>query len=699
MQVADETTVLGDFSDARFVHFGTASRFYRRDGKFLVSTEGHDGQPAEFEITYTIGMRPLQQYLVAFPGGRLQSLTIAWDTETRRWFSLDPRDKIAPSDPRHWTGRYQNWNLMCAECHTTNLHKGYASMGDSYRTTWSAFDVGCQACHGPGSAHVRWAASVGRRTPGAAATVALAVDTKHMDARSQVDACARCHSRRTRLVAEERPGRPLLDEFRPELLRAELYYPDGQQLGEVYEYGSFRQSTMYQRGVRCADCHDPHSATLQAPGNALCTRCHRAQPDPRFPTLPAREYDTPAHHFHLAGSPGAACVSCHMPARNYMLVDARRDHAIRAPRPDLTVKLGTPNACTTCHLERTPQWAADAIARRYGPKLERSPHYGEIIAAGRVRTPQAAPNLISLASDSAQPGIVRATALDLLRGYGEAGTAAMVEAVKSDDPVVRLAAVSGLDRLPAGERLAHVSALLKDPILAVRIEAARVLASLPMELLGRSQRAARGAAIAEFQKAQLAMADMPSAHLNLGVLYASGHERDLAEQSYRTALGLDPYFVPARLHLVTLLDEVKRSAEAERLLKDGMALMPTQGELYYSLGLLLAEQGRLAEASEALAEAARLLPDRARVRYNYGLILQQRGHLAEAETALRRADTLDHDDPQILYALAAFYARQRQFARALSYAQRLVELTPDEPAARQIRDTITQAVSAAKRLR
>lgn len=699
MQPANEKTVLGDFNDARFTHFGVASRFHKREGKFLVKTEGHDGKLAEFEVKYTFGVEPLQQYLVEFPGGRLQSLTIAWDTNQKRWFDLYPNEKIAPDDPLHWTGRYQNWNLMCAECHTTNLRKGYDLKTDSYTTTWTSINVGCQACHGPGEAHLKWASASQIGKAAMAGPTGLVIYFKTMGARSQVDACAKCHSRRTRLGAEERFGRPLVDEFRPELLRAELYYPDGQQLGEVYEYGSFRQSKMYQRGVRCTDCHNPHTAKLKARGNALCTQCHREQPDPRFPTLRAKEYDSPVHHFHKGGSAGAECVNCHMPAKNYMLVDARRDHSLRVPRPDLSVKLGTPDACTTCHRSRSSPWAAAAVRKWYGPTPQPGLHYAEVIAAGRVGARDAEPKLSALALDGEQPAIVRATALDLLRGYGPAGVGAMVAATKDEDPVVRATAVRGLDRLPPGERLAQTVPLLKDPIRAVRIEAARVLASVPLELFDKPQRAALEAALTEFTDAQMAMADMPLAHLNLGTLYASRDRRDLAEQSYRTALGMDPYFLPARMNLVTLLTEMGQHAGAEQLLREGMTLTPTRGELHYSLGLLLAEEKRLAEATDALGEAARLLPDRARVRYNYGLALQQRGRRDEAEAALLRAHELDREDPQILYALAVFYARERQFERALTYAQLLVERAPNEPGPRQLVERLRRALTTTERPR
>jgi predicted CXXCH cytochrome family protein len=684
MQRADHTTVLGDFNDARFAHLGTTSRFFRREGKFFVSTEGPDGKAAEFEIEYTFGVEPLQQYLVALPGGRLQALTIAWDVKKRHWFSLDPTRKIFPGDPLHWTGRYQNWNLMCAECHVMNFRKGYAAETNSYESMWDGPNVGCQACHGPGRAHIAWATS----GVGGVDTRLLVSFKGH--GRLEVDNCARCHSRRVRLAAGERPGRTFLDEFSPEVLRAGLYHPDGQQLGEVYEYGSFRQSAMYERGVRCSDCHEPHAGKLRVGGNALCAGCHGPGRDPRFPGMNAREYDSPAHHFHRVGSAAARCVSCHMPARTYMVVDPRRDHSFPVPRPDLTAKLGTPNACNTCHADRPARWAVAAMRRRYGPDALRTRHYAEPIAAGRAGARDAGPNLIVLAGDASQPAIVRATALELLRGYGAAGVPAMVAATKDEDPLVRAAAVGGLDNLPPTERVGLAAPLLRDPIRAVRIGAARALASVPAALFRASDREAFDQALAELLASHMAMADMPSAQANLGVLHERLGRLDLASRSYTTALKMDPSLVPARINLAALFDGMGRNADAERTLRAGLSLTPANGELRYSLGLVLAEAGRLPDAAGELQTAGRLLPGRARIHYNLGLTLEQLGRRKKAEAALRRAQALDPVDREIVYALAAFYLRQGQDERAMIYARRLAELAPEDPRAGVIVDRARQ---------
>jgi tetratricopeptide (TPR) repeat protein len=694
MEPANEATVLGDFDDARFTHLGVTTRFFRRDGRFFFNTEGPDGQLADFEVAYTFGVEPLQQYLIAFPGGRLQSFTVAWDTQAGRWFHLYPEEQIAAGDPLHWTGLYLSWNTMCAECHSTGLHKGYDAKRDDFATSWAEIDVGCETCHGPGEAHASWAKTLPEGVKPEDGATGLLVNFAAGDARYEVEGCAPCHSRRGRLSSEERLPRPFLDHFVPVTLREGLYHANGQIQEEVYVYGSFLQSRMYRAGVRCGDCHDPHSLRLWAPGNALCARCHWEHPDPRFPSLVAKRYDTPEHHFHPADSPSASCVACHMPVRTYMVVDPRHDHSLRIPRPDLSARLGTPNTCNDCHADRSADWAAEAVATWYGPERRQEPRFAEAFAAGRRGAPEAGPALAALVADPDQPGIVRATALELLRAQGPEAAAVLVAATRDRDPLVRAAAVGGLDSLPPEPRLEAAAPLLEDPLRLVRVEAARVLASLPAERFPPRQRRVFEAALVEYEEAQRAQADLPSAHLNLGALRASMGDRDLAERSYRKALSLDPGFLPARANLAHLYNQMGRNRDAERVLREGIARVSEAGELHYSLGLLLAEEGRLEEAAEALGAAVVRLPDRARVRYNRGLALQRLGRQVEAEAALLAARQLDRRDPAIANALAILYAQQQRWEKALPFAEELVKLAPEAPGPRQLLWRIRQELSA-----
>jgi predicted CXXCH cytochrome family protein len=674
MAPATADTVSGNFDNTQFRHQGVSTRFFKRGDKFFVNTDGPDGKAADFEIKYSFGVAPLQQYLIETDGGRLQPLQIAWNTQTRKWFHLLPNEKAPPGDVLHWTGRYQTANTMCVACHTTGFDKRYDAAADRFDSQWREVNVSCQSCHGPGSLHVAAPQQRGQLAD---------LKTPH----KQVEVCAACHSRRSELSAMPVPGQPHLDHYLPSLLREGLYHADGQQLDEVFVVGSFRQSKMYRMGVSCTSCHEPHSAKPRLQGNALCLQCHRSEVNAAFPSA-AGDYDSPKHHHHAVGSTGAECTACHMPAKNYMIVQPRPDHSMRVPRPDLSVTLGTPNACNSCHADKTAQWAADAVTSWFGtPK--RAPHYGEVFAAARRGAPGSGQALAALVADAAQPPIVRATALDMLRGQAE-GIDQRIAAARDGDAEVRAAAAASLEDLPASLRVPTLAPLLKDPLRAVRIAAARSLATLPHQQFDAATRQAFDAALAEYVAAQKVALDMPGPNLNLAVLYSRTGRDAEAEAAYRAALKIDPDFTPARANLAQFYAERKRLPDAEKLLREGVRRQPGIGELQYSLGLLLAEQQRLPEAADALGQAAELMPQRARAHYNLGLARQQLGQPKPAEAALRKARELEPADPAIAYALAVFYAQQGRRADALREAEALLQLQPGNAQAAQLVQRLRQ---------
>jgi predicted CXXCH cytochrome family protein len=687
MDVATDQTVLGDFKDVTFTHRGVTSRFYRRDGRFLVNTEGPDGKPGDFEIKYVFGLRPLQQYLVPFAGGRLQCLTIAWDTQRKQWFHLYPDQDIPANDWLHWTRNAQNWNGMCAECHSTNLRKGYDAEKRTFDTTWSEISVGCEACHGPGSRHVAWA-----RVPpmGRAALEhqGLVVPTSGITSNQLVELCAPCHSRRAELGDYDHTRRLLLDHMVPSLLTEGLYEADGQQEDEVYTYASFLQSKMYARGVRCSDCHDSHSGRLLRQGNALCTQCHQVE-----------VYDTSDHHFHkkqVEGRPsdGALCVKCHMPERPYMVVDWRADHSFRRPRPDLTVEIGTRNACTQagCHADKPVAWSLDAYRQWYG--RARLPHYGTTFTAARAGKPGIEAELRRIADSTLQPVIVRATALTYLQRYpGEDATAALRAALISDEPLLRHVAASANGAPDPRERISQLAPLLSDPVKTVRLDAVSALAGAPPETLKPYQRDALRDGIEEYRAAMAYALDFSSSGMNLGNLYSKLGDAAAAERYYRLALDIDDLFYPAKVNLAVLLSGAGRNAEAETLLKQVVAAYPDNHDAAYSLGLLLVETGKSQEAADMLARAARGLPRHARVHYNLGLLLQQLQRWEEAEPALARAVAIEPASADYLFALGDHYIRRGRARDALAQAERLLAAHPGHPAGPQLRGAAEQMLA------
>ena len=486
---------------------------------------------------------------------------------------------------------------------------------------------------------------------------------------AEVDACARCHARRRPIVDPYPYGRPFLDTHAPALLSADLYHADGQILGEVYEYGSFLQSRMFRAGVTCSDCHEPHSGGVRAAGNGVCAQCH----------LPAR-FDTPAHHRHRVGSEGAACVNCHMTARTYMGVDPRRDHGFRVPRPDLSAAIGTPNACTACHRDRPARWAADHVAAWRGPDHPAPAHFAVALDAGRKGLPGAGPALASLATDASQPAIAHATALSLLTESLTAASLPAVEAaLKDPDPLVRAAAVTTVAALPPDRRAVLAAPLLGDPRRAVRIDAARTLAGTPAHLLA-PQRASFEAALAELVESELVNADRPEAHVNLANLYARLAKPVDAESELRTALRLDPRFVPALVTLADLLRGEGRDADGERMLEHALEVAPGNGEVLHALGLLRVRQGRRADGLDLLRRAAAARPDVVRFGYVYAVGLHSAGRTGEAIARLEELHRRRPADRDVLTALVGYLRVRGDRQAALRHAEALLALAPADPA-------------------
>lgn len=674
MQAADGSTVLGDFADAVFSGSGSRTRFFQRNGKYWINTTGENGRPADFEVKYTFGVEPLQQYLVALDRGRLQAFTIAWDVQGKRWFDLYPHERIDHDDELHWTKPSQNWNFMCAECHSSGLRKNYDPATRTYNTTWKQIDVGCQACHGPASSHVARM----RNTAASAEANGFSTDPMISGQTAQVEACARCHSRRAVLWGDYRHGKPLMDTHLPALLTEDLYYADGQIKGEVYEYGSFLQSKMHRQGLRCSDCHEPHSLSLRREGNALCTGCHNssaaaARPGIDTSGLRRKDYDSPQHHFHKRSGRGSQCVDCHAPTRTYMEIDPRHDHSFRIPRPDLSVKLQTPNACNSCHGQRSAQWAADWAAKWYGPQRRQEATFAQTLDAARRRQAGASAGLLALALDSREPAIVRASAFELLGEYpGPQSSPALQAAVEDPDPLVRLAAVNALEaHAPVHGSL--VQQLATDPVRAVRIGATAVIAALP-----GSGPAAAG--IAEYEASQLENADQPSSHMNLGNLYASLGQAGKAQAAYHAAIRLDPSFTPAYVNLADLNSRTGENGAAIGVLQVAIESAPDDAALHHTLGLALIRERRYVEAVAELAEAARLDPSNARFAYVLGVALHDTGEGRKGIAVLEKALGRNPDDRDLLSALAAYATQVGDQAGALKYAQRLRRIeSPDEP--------------------
>lgn len=698
MAPADARTVLGDFSGVTATHGASSARFLKEGERFRVEAEGRDGRPATFEITHTFGLTPLQQYLVAFPDGRMQVLPWAWDSRPKadggqRWIHVYEQE-IRAADPLHWTGPLQTWNHMCAECHSTALTKGYDPAADTYATRFSEVSIGCESCHGPGAGHLAWASGTPRPDVPLKGFVSAFARRQPVDfspapdtgsprasaahpAGDEVEMCARCHSRRGIVSEDWRPGRPLMDTHAPTFLSEGLFEADGQMRDEVFNDHLFKQSKMYARGVVCTDCHDPHSGRLKAEGAQVCAQCHA--PD----TFAAR-----AHTGHPAGPGTPDCISCHMPERTYMRVDRRHDHSFRIPRPDLSARLGTPNTCNACHVDRTAEWAAEAVARWHGPARKGFQTYAEAFHAARAGDPAAREQLIAIARDGAVPAVARATALDELARFPSRATAEVLEKGLADpDPLVRVAALRAVQGEPPAARWRLAGRLLDDPVRAVRLAAARAVADVPAGRLPEPDAKRLSTALAAYEAELLLNADRPEGRANLATFRLAQGDVAAAERELKAGLAMEPGASALAVNLADLYRLQGREADAEAVLRAALARSGDPAPIHHALGLALVRQKRMAEAMPELAAAARLAPGNPRFAYVEAVALRSAGDEAQSRAVVAEALARHPYDVGLLGLALNDAMGRRDLPAARGAADRLSRMRPDD---REVRDLSTR---------
>jgi tetratricopeptide (TPR) repeat protein len=654
---------------------GGTTKFTLREGAPVVVTPAAGRKAETLPIRYVSGVWPLEQYVVATERGKLQALGVAWDSRTadeggNRWFHVYGAGGIAPDDTLFFTAAAQNWNHMCADCHSTLVERRYDPAADGFDTRWAELSVGCEACHGPGAAHVRAARAGNPADPPLLAvrlkpsqpwrsSSATGSPRPRTQDGAEVEVCAPCHSRREPLKEGFLASDPFLDSFEPELLWPGRHHADGQVEGEVYEWGSFLQSRMYQAGVRCSDCHEPHSGKLHAPDNALCGRCH----DPG-------RFNGEAHSHHAVGK-APLCIDCHMPPATFMQVDERRDHSIRVPRPDHSVQFGTPNACNGCHAKESAAWARGWVAR-WSPTSPARTHFVEALGSDRQGDLDAPRALRRLVESADAPAIARATALERLGRYPAQKVVQSIRtALASPEPLVVYGAVLGAAQLPPRQRAPLLLPALEHPGRAVRIAAARALAGVPVADLPASARPALERAFTEVEQSFGVSASRAETHVEQSAFELARGRLSEADASLRTALRLQPCLAEAHLNLADLARQRGDEPGAERALRAALACSPQSAAAHHALGLWQVRARQPNAAIASLKKAVELAPADTRFGYVLAVALAGNGKRDEAIRVLEA--TLKHrpNDASALQALAGYLGDAGQPERAAEARQKL----------------------------
>ncbi len=692
MDEATETSVLGDFDDVEFEAQGMKHRFFMQDGKFMVHTDGADGTMQDFEVKYVFGFTPLQQYLVEFPGGRLQTLALTWDSDKNRWYHMADHvyadQEIDHSNWLHWTNQAQNWNSMCADCHSTNLEKNYDHESDTYNTTWSEINVSCEACHGAGSKHLEWAA-----LPDYAREdipyYGLVVKTSGVDHVDYVNNCVRCHSRRSSLQDFEHASGSIYDHVVPNLPEDPTWHIDGQIQDEDYVYASFTQSKMYMKEVQCNDCHNVHSGQLLygTDYNKLCAQCH-------VPDI----YDTPDHHFHKSeGMPGKGlvsesgvqfdvgsgtlCINCHMHGQYYMGVDYRRDHSFRIPRPDLSIKYGVPNACNQCHANESNEWSESYIKQWFGKS--RRYHFAEAFTDARNENEAAIDRLNTIAADELYPPSIRGLALQHMGTYFQDSLKSQVDNYISHlDPTIRLAAVRA-NQIIGPEDIQRALPLLADEVKAVRIDAVRMLMVAGNDQIPANYKVLHDKALVEYREFLEYNADFPVGKFNLANFYYNQGQNEIAEKYYMRALKQDEELHFVKLNLAYCYNKMGKNDKAALLFDDYLKFEPADAGAMYSYGLLLSEMKQYDKSLEMLVRANVNDPDRPRVAHNIAMMYEFKGDKAKTETYLKKELALVNDYNSKA-ALLQFYLNNQMNSKALPLALQMEKEFPESEDIKQV---------------
>ena len=665
-----------------FAHGTQLTSVLKTNGHYRVVTAGLTNLQEAFQVERVLGHAPLRQMLVPFPGGRWQPTEAAFDPRSNDWFNVFGAEDRRPGEWGHWTARGMNWNTMCATCHNTRLRKNYDTANDVFRTTMAERGVGCESCHGPMKVHNEWQyANKGK---------SLKDPTVQRLTRDQMfDTCAACHSRRGEITGDPKPGDSFFDHHLLSIVdESDLFYADGQVRDEDYEVTAFLGSRMYHKGVRCADCHDFHSAKVRLPGNMLCLSCH----GPGATNAPIINPVRHSHHkvfgFDTSGvltntdlsaykpdrikETGGECVNCHMPQTVYMQRHSRHDHGFTIPDPLLTKQFGIPNACNRCHTDKSTDWALEHVEKWYGEKMNRPYRQrAQTVARARNGDDPARDALLKMLQTDEQD-YWRAVAANLLeRWAGEPQVAsALVGRLSDTNALVRQNIVQTLATLPGNtspEIRAALNDRLNDPSRNVRIVAAQTLAS-ELNLHSRAG--------SELRHMLDHNADQPAGQMQLGIFEFSRGNATNSLRHFQTAAEWDPFSPGIRHETAVLLSQLGRTSEALAELQEAVKLAPRDAEFRFKLALAWNETGNSTKALAELETAVKLDPRHSRAGYNLGLARNAAGNPTGAIQALLAAETADPRDAGIPYARATIHAQLGQMNEARRAARRALELNP-----------------------
>ena len=641
MLEATSDSVLADFDEAQITAHNVKYRFYSKsNNSYWVNIQEEGEEEQDYQISYTFGYSPLQQYMVEMENGHVQVLNMAWDSrgETeggQNWFHLRPDENISSDNIFHWRRHYQNWNSRCADCHSTGVQKNYDIATASYDTQWSEVNVACEACHGEGSRHVDLAQQeqLAEDDSGFVSATQASLAWTFSDSQpiaspvvldqtrtDDIAMCGRCHSLRSGL-SEHASGSNYHDEYRLQVVNDSSYFADGQILEETFVLGSFLQSKMHASGVTCANCHNPHTGSVLVEGNGLCLQCHAAT-----------TYETVDHHNHTMSTAGAECVSCHMPARTYMQVDPRRDHSFVVPNAELTNNLGVPNPCLTCHQDKDSEWLTANLENDFTNSLHWS-----VMRSTFINGDDSVLSDIKAYLQGTEPLMRKAALLASLNTIPSQQSFDIAkQQLESDEALLRRTGLTSMSSMPNVVRLSSALKLINDSNRSVRFEALSLIMPAYQELSDQ-QRTEVSTTLEEYRQSLLLNADSPEGQMAIAGLALAIRDFTVVEEAYHKALDIEPNFVPGLINFADFYRASNRDELGRELLQKALQIdsQNSGANFAYAMSLIRAQQKE--SALQYLQTASEQVDSSPYYHYVYAVGLNDLGQKEQAITVVTEA--------------------------------------------------------------
>ena len=624
-----------------------------------------------YKIDHALGGKNVYYFLASFPGGRLQTLPVAYDVKKKSWFDT------AASGVRHFPGEERgqtvNWkdpsytfNTGCYNCHVSQLKSGYDLKTDTYKTTWQEPGINCETCHGPSAEHNRFmqAAPKGHQPKDY-----KIISVKKFSPEQHNAACSGCHAKMSPITPVVEPGGRFFDHYDLVTLENPDYYPDGRDLGENYTYTSWLMSPCAKAGkINCVSCHTSsgrYRFKSEEKSQAACLPCHEKQVK-----------NASAHSHHSEGSPGNKCISCHMPMTSFARMN-RTDHSMLPPTPAATIAFKSPNACNLCHADKDAAWADKHVrvwrSRDYqAPVLKRA----TLIEAARKRDWTKLPAMLDYIGTRERDEVFTTSLLRMVPSSGNPKVIpVLLAALKDPSPLVRSAAADVFKQMAAPEAVKALLTAAGDEYRLVRIRATSSLLPYSNLQLSQSEKKTLETANAEFLASLTSRPDQWFSYYNLGNYYMDSGEPQAAIRSYGTALKLEPRAALVLVNASLAYARLGQPQKAESSLNRALKIAPDSAAANFNMGLLRAEQKDFMGAEKYLKLALQHDPQMAQAAYNLCVSLAE-DRIDQSLTYCRKAAELRPENPRYAYTLAYFLYRKGEKEQAEKVLEKILEIHP-----------------------